>query len=85
MKLPSQAKSGVVHSRLHGIVRINYFHLVSVKKQLFDSTQGGGGGGVAQTTPQINYCALPYVTGFAKTRLIAGVRTSRYSPFSSAK
>ena len=26
-----------------------------------------------------------YVTGFAKTRLIAGVRNSSYSPFSATK
>ena len=32
-----------------------------------------------------DYFSLGYVTGFAKTGLIAGVRNCSYSPFSSAK
>ena len=33
----------------------------------------------------IFFCPQTYVTGFAKTGLIAGVRNYSYSPFSSAK
>ena len=33
----------------------------------------------------VNISDLTYVTGFAKTGLIAGVRNYSYSPFSSAK
>ena len=39
---------------------------------------------LCQQDKAISQYASTYVTGFGKTRLIAGVRNSSYSPFSSA-
>ena len=61
------------------------------KKGEVNKTKGKekeGGGGEDRMKKQKGKrepSALVYVTGFAKTRLIAGVRNSSYGPFSSTK